>query len=246
MKLVFIPNRAISKGNLFTQFKKNNIKIINQMSEIFFDELYEVLITKLQNFQKKISKADMRKLFWTITSLYKTDRDRLINSETLDIKTYLGSFTPNIQFSIARKTIDLYYQYFSDSDYFEIKFTEVYIYGDLNQEDQLTQNETLQLEEINTLITDIIVNQDMMSFTFLEGSKLTLGQIDLIPEMETYYSILDKLIYPEISEERYFVEINNQKIYFDKLSKFTSPNRLKFYQELDQEYNRLSNYSNPN
>lgn len=246
MKLVFIPNRAISKGNLFTQFKKNNIKIINQMSEIFFDELYEVLITKFQNFQKKISKADMRKLFWTITSLYKTDRDRLINSETLDIKTYLGSFTPNIQFSIARKTIDLYYQYFSDSDYFEIKFTEVYIYGDLNQEDQLTQNETLQLEEINTLITDIIVNQDMMSFTFLEGSKLTLGQIDLIPEMETYYSILDKLIYPEISEERYFVEINNQKIYFDKLSKFTSPNRLKFYQELDQEYNRLSNYSNPN
>lgn len=246
MKLVFIPNRAISKGNLFTQFKKNNIKIINQMSEIFFDELYEVLITKFQNFQKKISKADMRKLFWTITSLYKTDRDRLINSETLDIKTYLGSFTPNIQFSIARKTIDLYYQYFSDSDYFEIKFTEVYIYGDLNQEDQLTQNETLQLEEINTLITDIIVNQDMMSFTFLEGSKLTLGQIDLIPEMETYYSILDKLIYPEISEERYFVEINNQKIYFDKLSKFTSPDRLKLYQELDQEYNRLSNYSNPN
>lgn len=216
------------------------------MSEIFFDELYEVLITKFQNFQKKISKADMRKLFWTITSLYKTDRDRLINSETLDIKTYLGSFTPNIQFSIARKTIDLYYQYFSDSDYFEIKFTEVYIYGDLNQEDQLTQNETLQLEEINTLITDIIVNQDMMSFTFLEGSKLTLGQIDLIPEMETYYSILDKLIYPEISEERYFVEINNQKIYFDKLSKFTSPDRLKLYQELDQEYNRLSNYSNPN
>lgn len=246
MKLVFIPNRAISKGNLVTQFKKNNIKIINQMSEIFFDELYEVLITKFQNFQKKISKADMRKLFWTITSLYKTDRDRLINSETLDIKTYLGSFTPNIQFSIARKTIDLYYQYFSDSDYFEIKFTEVYIYGDLNQEDQLTQNETLQLEEINTLITDIIVNQDMMSFTFLEGSKLTLGQIDLIPEMETYYSILDKLIYPEISEERYFVEINNQKIYFDKLSKFTSPDRLKLYQELDQEYNRLSNYSNPN
>lgn len=246
MKLVFIPNRAISKGNLFTQFKKNNIKIINQMSEIFFDELYEVLITKLQNFQKKISKADMRKLFWTITSLYKTDRDRLINSETLDIKTYLGSFTPNIQFSIARKNIDLYYQYFSDGDYYEIQFMEVHIFSDLNEEDQLTQNETLQLEEINTLITDIIVNQDMLSFTFLEGSKLTLGQIDLIPEMETYYSILDKLIYPEISEERYFVKINNHKIYFDKLSKFTSPDRLKLYQELDQEYNRLSNYSNPN
>lgn len=245
MKLIFIHNKIITKDKLFSQYKKYNVKFIKKMSEIFFEELYEALVNNFRHFQKKISKQDMRKLFWTITSFYKSDRDGSLVSQEKNIKIYLGSFTPNIPFSIARKTLDLYYQYVVDGDYFNLQFVETKITNNLQSADELTPEETSQLEKITSLIDDIIRNQDMVSSALLEKSKLTLGQIDLIPEMKSYYSILDQLLNPEMGEERYFVEINNKKIYFDKLGKFTSPDRLKQYRDLDREYNRLSNYSHP-